>query len=108
MNLTRRKFFSAPLAVPGIVAAAAAPALASGGFVGHSATRLVGDGAPETIYNALPLDPIANARAHIDALWDEKMERRTRDIMQWAHSEMTKSMERQFGRISRDHALKRG
>jgi hypothetical protein len=33
MNLTRRKFFSAPLAVPGIVAAAAAPVLASGGIV---------------------------------------------------------------------------
>ncbi len=99
--ITRRKFFSAPLAVPGIVAAAAAPALASGGFIGHSATTLVGDGAPETIYDALTFDRMLNDRAQF-------MASRTGDIMQWVHSEMTKSMERQFGRLSRDHALKRG
>ncbi len=95
--MNRRKFFSAPLAVPGIVAAATAPALASGGFIGHSAASFVGEHGPEYICGNY------NFYAEIE----NRIVASVNQATMISHKELLKSVERQFGRISQGHALRR-
>ncbi len=80
--ITRRKFFSAPLAVPGLVAAAAAPAVAMG-------VDMASEPDVTTVKIVMSTDDM-----------DKHLEQFRGVILN--------NIERQFGRISRDHALKRG